>query len=256
MTGLTNQLRAAFFALARNYRTWVALALVALNRAYTAWSVTQGVTYGLQDSIFRDRALVLIVLLAGAGVAAFDQRGGALRSACCTERGRLGYVVSRFVAVAALALGLLAVTAALDVVAGLVVPGASVIAASPAMSEPLRVAAGVLTYLVIAELGFAAGLVFRGQSAIGTAAVVVVAYLALTLLTLAFLSAGSPTPLGVTLSEAIGFALPLEGLKAGVMFAPAALLIPLDPLRALVVPLVWLAALLALARSVMARRTV
>ncbi|WP_317415873.1 hypothetical protein [Thermophilibacter provencensis] len=130
---MANQLRAALYALVRNYRTWVALALVVLGKAYAAWSVTQGVTYGLQDSLFRDKALLLVVLFAGAGVAAFDQRGGALRSACCTERGRTGYVASRFVAVAALALGLLAAAVALDVVVGALVPGASVIAASPAM---------------------------------------------------------------------------------------------------------------------------
>ena len=68
--------------------------------------------------------------------------------------------------------------------------------------------------------------------------------------------AGSPTPFGVTLSEAIGFALPLEGLKADVMFTPTALLIPPDPLRAILVPIVWVGALFALARSAMARRTV
>ena len=59
---MLNQLRAALFTLVRNYRTWVALALVALDRAHIAWNVTQGVTYGLQDSLFRDAALVAIVL--------------------------------------------------------------------------------------------------------------------------------------------------------------------------------------------------
>ena len=253
---MANQLRAALYALVRNYRTWVALALVVLGKAYAAWSVTQGVTYGLQDSLFRDKALLLVVLFAGEGVAAFDQRGGALRSACCTERGRAGYVVSRFVAAAALVLGLLAVAAALDVIAGALVPGASVIAASPAMCAPGRVLAGVLTYLTVAEVGFVAGLVTRSQSAVATTGLVAVAYLVLCVLVLVALPAGSPTPMGVALSEAIGFALPLEGLKADVMFAMAARLMPLDPLRAFVVPLVWVAALLALARSAMARRTV
>lgn len=121
----------------------------------------------------------------------------------------------------------------------------------------MRVVAGVLTYLTVAEIGFAAGLVTRGWSAIATAGVVVVAYLALCVIVLiGVVPAGSPTPFGVTLSEAIGFALPLEGLKADVMFTPTALLMPLDPLRAFVVPLVWVAALLALTRSAMARRTV
>lgn len=253
---MTSQIRAAFYTLVRNYRTWAALGLVALDRAYSAWSVTQGVTYGLQDSIFRDKALVLVFLFAGASVAVFDQRGGALRSACGTERGRLGYALSRFVAVAALALGLLAVTAALDVAAGALVPGASVIAASPEMCAPERVAAGVLTYLVIAELAFAAGVVTRSHSAVATAGIVVVAYVALCLIALAVVPARTPTPMGVTLSEALGFVLPLEGLRADVMFAPAASLMPLDPLRAVVVPLVWLAALLALVRCLMARRTV
>lgn len=253
---MANQIHAAFYTLVRNYRTWVALGLVAIDRAYSAWCVTQGVTYGLQDSIFRDKALVLVFLFAGASVAVFDQRGGALRSACGTERGRLGYVLSRFLTVAALALGLLAVTAALDVAAGALVPGASVIAASPAMGAPMRVAAGVFTYLVIAELAFAAGVVTRSHSAVATAGIVVVAYVALCLVALAVVPAGSPTPMGVTLSEALGFALPLEGLKADVVFTPTPLLIPLDPLRALAVPLVWLVALLALVRGVMTRRTV
>ena len=97
---MANQIHAAFYTLVRNYRTWVALGLVAIDRAYSAWCVTQGVTYGLQDSIFRDKALVLVFLFAGASVAVFDQRGGALRSACGTERGRLGYVLSRFLTVA------------------------------------------------------------------------------------------------------------------------------------------------------------
>ena len=251
---MANQLRAALYALVRNYRTWVALALVVLG--YAAWSVTQGVTYGLQDSLFRDKALVLVFLFAGASVAVFDQRGGALRSACGTERGRLGYALSRFAAVAALTLGLLAVTAALDVAAGALVPGASVIAASPRMCAPERVVAGVLTYLVIAELAFAAGVVTRSHSAIATAGIVVVAFVALCLVALAVVPAGSPTPMGVTLSEALGFVLPLEGLSANVMFAPYAALMPLDSLRAFVVPLVWLAVLLALVRGVMARRTV
>ena len=253
---MANQIRAALYTLARNYRTWVALGLVALDRAYSAWRVTQGVTYGLQDSIFRDKALVLVFLFAGASVAVFDQRGGALRSACGTERGRLGYVLSRFLTVAALTLGLLAVTAALDVAAGALVPGASVIAASPRMCAPERVVAGVLTYLVIAELAFAAGVVTRSHSAIATAGIVVVAFVALCLVALAVVPPGSPTPMGVTLSEALGFVLPLEGLTANVMFAPYAALMPLDPLRAFVVPLVWLAALLVLVRGVMARRTV
>lgn len=253
---MANQLRAALYALVRNYRTWVALALVVLGKAYAAWSVMQGVTYGLQDSLFRDKALLLVVLFAGAGVAAFDQRGGALRSACCTERGRAGYVVSRFVAAAAFVLGLLAVAAALDVIAGALVPGASVIAASPAMCAPGRVLAGVLTYLTVAEVGFVAGLVTRSQSAIAATGLVVVAFLVLCVLVLIVVPEGSPTPLGVTLPEAIVFALPLEGLKADVMFAMAARLMPLDPLRAFVVPLVWVTALLALARSAMARRTV
>lgn len=253
---MANQLRAALYALVRNYRTWVALALVVLGKAYAAWSVTQGVTYGLQDSVFRDKALLLIVLFAGAGIAAFDQRGGALRSACCTERGRTGYVASRFVAVAALALGLLAAAVALDVVVGALAPGASVIAASPAMGAPMRVVAGVLTYLTVAEIGFVAGLVTRSQSAIAATGLVVVAFLVLCVLVLIVVPEGSLTPLGVTLPEAIVFALPLEGLKADVMFAMAARLIPPDPLRAILVPIVWVGALLALARSAMARRTV
>lgn len=253
---MLNQLHAALFTLVHNYRTWVALALVTLDRAHIAWNATRGVTYGLQDSLFRDVALVAIVLFAAAGVAAFDQRGGALRAACGAEKGRTGYVVSRFVTVAMVTLGLLAAATVLDVIAGLVVPGASVIAASPAMGAPMRVVAGVLTYLTVAEIGFVAGLVTRSQSAVATTGLVAVAYLVLCVLVLVALPAGSPTPMGVALSEAIGFALPLEGLKADVMFAMAARLMPLDPLRAFVVPLVWVAGLLALARSAMARRTV
>ena len=111
-------------------------------------------------------------------------------------------------------------------------------------------------FLTVAEVGFVAGLVTRSQSAVATTGLVAVAYLVLCVLVLVALPAGSPTPMGVALSEAIGFALPLEGLKADVMFAMAARLMPLDPLRAFVVPLVWVAGLLALARSAMARRTV
>ena len=253
---MTNQLRAAFYTLVRNYRTWVALALVALDRVHISWNVTQGVTYGLQDSLFRDATLIAIVLFAAAGVAAFDQRGGALRAACGTEKGRVGYVVSRFATVAAVTLGLLAAAAVLDVIAGLVVPGASVIAASPAMCAPERVLAGVLTYLVIAEVGFAAGLVTKSQSAVATTGIVVVAYIAFSVLVLIALPQGAVTQAEAALYDIVGFALPLEGLTADVTFAPYAALMPLDSLRAFVVPLVWAAALLALGNALMARRTV
>lgn len=253
---MANQLRAAFYLLGRNYRTWVALVLVALDRAYIAWGVTRGVTYGLQDSLFRDKTLVAIVLFAAASVAAFDQRGGALRAACGAEKGRTGYVVSRFVAVVVVTLGLLAAAAVLDVIAGLVVPGASVIAASPAMCAPERVLAGVLTYLVIAGVGFAAGLVTRSQSAIATAGIVVVAYVVFSMLVLIALPQGAVTQAEAALYDVVGFALPLEGLTADVMFAPSAALMPLDSLRAFVVPLVWLVALLVLGLALMARRTV
>ena len=253
---MANQLRAAFYLLGRNYRTWVALALVALDRTHIAWGVTRGVTYGLQDSLFRDKALIVIVLFAAAGVAAFDQRGGALRAACGAEKGRAGYVVSRFVAVVVVTLGLLAAAAVLDVIAGLVVPGASVIAASPEMCAPERVLAGVLTYLAIAEVGFAAGLVTRSQSAVATTGLVVVAYLAFAVLVLVALPEGPVTQTEAALYDVVGFALPLEGLTADVMFAPYAALMPLDSLRAFVVPLVWVAALLALGNALMARRTV
>lgn len=253
---MTNQLRAAFYTLVRNYRTWVALALVALDRVHIVWNVTQGVTYGLQDSLFRDATLIAIVLFAAAGVAAFDQRGGALRAARGTEKGRVGYVVSRFATVAAVTLGLLAAAAALDVIAGLVVPGASVIAASPAMCAPERVLAGVLTYLVIAEVGFAAGLVTKSQSAVATTGIVVVAYIAFSVLVLIALPQGAVTQAEAALYDIVGFALPLEGLTADVTFAPYAALMPLDSLRAFVVPLVWAAALLALGNALMARRTV
>lgn len=253
---MTNQIHAAFYTLARNYRTWVALALVVLGRVHIAWNVTQGVTYGLQDSLFRDATLVAIVLFAAAGVAAFDQRGGALRAACGTEKGRAGYVVSRFATVAVVTLGLLAAAAVLDAIAGLVVPGASVIAASPAMCAPERVLAGVLTYLAIAEVGFAAGLVTKSQSAVATAGIVVVAYIAFSVLVLIVLPEGSITQAEAALYDVVGFALPLEGLAADVMFAPYAALMPLDSLRAFVVPLVWMAALLALGNALMARRTV
>lgn len=253
---MANQLRAALYLLGRNYRTWVALALVALDRVHIAWGVTQGVTYGLQDSLFRDATLVAIVLFAAAGVAAFDQRGGALRAACGAEKGRVGYVVSRFATVAVVTLGLLAAAAVLDVIAGLVVPGASVIAASPAMCAPERVFAGVFTYLAIAGVGFTAGLVTKSQSAIATVGIVVVAYVVFSVLVLAALPEGAVTQEELALYDVVGFVLPLEGLTADVMFAPYAALMPLDSLRAFVVPLVWLVALFALGRSLMARRAV
>ena len=253
---MLNQLHAALFTLVHNYRTWVALALVTLDRAHIAWNATRGVTYGLQDSLFRDVALVAIVLFAAAGVAAFDQRGGALRAACGAEKGRTGYVVSRFVTVAMVTLGLLAAATVLDVIAGLVVPGASVIAASPAMYAPDRVLAGVLTYLVVAEVGFTAGLVTKSQSAVATMGLLAVAYLVFCVLMPIVLPMGSATRVGAELAEAIGFALPLEGLAADVTFAPAAQLMPIDALRAFTVPLVWVAALLALGNALMARRTV
>ena len=114
----------------------------------------------------------------------------------------------------------------------------------------------MLTYLVIAGVGFAAGLVTRSQSAIATAGIVVVAYVVFSVLMLAALPQGPVTQTEAALYDVVGFALPLEGLTADVMFAPYAALMPLDSLRAFVVPLVWVAALLALGSALMARRTV
>ena len=252
---MANQIRAAFYTLARNYRTWVALGLVAIDRAYSAWRVTQGVTYGLQDSILpRQGARARLPLCRGErGRLRPARRGPAL---CVRHReGASGLRGSpRFLTVAALTLGLLAVTAALDVAAGALVPGASVIAASPRMCAPE--ARGRRRAHVPRDRR---ARLCRGHSEIAriaTAGIVVVAFVALCLIALAVVPAGSPTPMGVTLSEILGFVLPLEGLSANVMFAPYAALMPLDFPRAFVVPLVWLAALLALVRGVMARRTV
>lgn len=253
---MANQLRASLYTLVRNWRVWVALGLVALNKAIAVESVMRGVTYGLQDSIFRDKRLIAIMLFAGAAVAVFDQRGGALRSSCLAERGRGRYALSRCAMVATLVLALLGVAALLDVVAGALVPGASVIAASPDMCSPGRVAAGLLTYLVIGETAFLAALLSRSRSALAAAGMVAVAYVGLSLLVVAVVPAGSPTASGTTISELIGSLMPLAGLKADVMFAPYASLIPLDPAHAFVVPLAWLAAIVVLARLDVARRAV
>lgn len=253
---MAHQLKAAVYTLVRNWRVWVALGLVVLDKVAAVLSVTRGVTYGLQDSLFRDKGLVAIVLFAGAAVAVFDQRGGALRSSCLAEKGRARHVISRFAAVAALVLALLAAAVVLDVAAGALVPGASVIAASPAMCAPDRVVAGALTYLAIAEAAYATALVTKSQSALATAGMVAVAYVGLSLLVIMGLPASNPTAHDLTTAQLFGFLLPLGGFKADVTSAMGASLIPLDPAHAFVVPLVWLAALLALARLHMARRTV
>ena len=252
---MAHQLKAAVYTLVRNWRAWVALGLVVLNKVVSVEFVTRGVTYGLQDSLFRDKGLVAIVLFAGAAVAVFEQRGGALRSSCLAEKGRARHVISRFAVVAGLTLALLAVAAVLDMVAGALVPGASVIAASPAMCAPDRVVAGVLTYLVIAEVAYAAALVTKSQSALATAGMVAVAYVALVLLVILFASGGDASH-DLTTAQLVGFLLPLGGFNADVTFAMGASLIPLGPAHAFAVPLVWLAALLALERLHMARRTV
>lgn len=253
---MANQLRASLYTLVRNWRVWVALGLVALNKAIAVESVMRGVTYGLQDSIFRDNCLVAIMLFAGAAVAVFDQRGGALRSSCLAEKGRARHVLSRFVMVAALTLALLAAMAVLDVAAGALVPGASVIAASPAMCAPDRVVAGVFTYLAIAEVAYAAALLTHSQSALAAAGMVAVAYLCFSLLITLVVPVGELTPRGLTILQLAGFLLPFGGINADVTFARGASLIPLDPVNAFVVPLVWLVALFALERLHMARRAV
>lgn len=251
MSGIVRQLRAMFYVLARNLWVWGALALVVLDKLWCVYLVGQGMSYGLQDSLFRDKLLLLAVLLAAAGIVAGDQRDDALRSACATERGRAGYVVARLAAVAAVTLGLLAVAAVLDL-AFAALPGCSVIMASPEMHAPARVAAGVLSVLVLAEGVAVAGMLLRGTSALATLGVLgLAAFVGLLVLRVL------PTAMGDAVAAFLDSVLPLEGLTASVIFTTArGQLLPLDAVHAYVVPVLWLAALFGLARLVMARRAV
>ena len=168
---MKNHLRSGFYLLVRNPYVWVALALVVARWAWTLAGVAQGsVSFGLQDSILRDKVTLAVYVFSAAGIAAFDQRGRALRSSCEAEGGRARYATSRFVMVAVGALALVAATAALDLLGGALVPGASRILASPQMHEPLRLAAGILTVLVACELAFFVGALVRSPSALATVA--------------------------------------------------------------------------------------
>lgn len=251
---MRNQLRAGFYLLVRNPCVWAALALVVVRWAWCVARVAEGgMSFGLQDSIFRDEITLLAYPFVGAGVAAFDQRDGALRGVCAAEAGRARYVASRFVMVAVAVLALVAASAALDLLGGVLVPGASRIMASPQMHGPVRLAAGVLTALFAGELTFLLGTLTRSRSALATmgtlALVLLLAYLAGVLL----IHGGEASSRLVALLAALA---PLAGLSADVAFPPAASLVPPDLVHALVTPLVWLAALFALARLLMARRTV
>lgn len=104
---MKNQLRSGFYLLVRNPYVWVALALVVARWAWTLAGVAQGsVSFGLQDSILRDKVTLAVNVFSAAGIAAFDQRGRALRSSCEAEGGRARYATSRFVMVAVGALAL------------------------------------------------------------------------------------------------------------------------------------------------------
>ena len=254
---MKNQLRSGFYLLVRNPYVWVALALVVVRWAWTLAGVAQGsVSFGLQDSILRDKVTLAVYVFSAAGIAAFDQRGRALRSSCEAEGGRARYATSRFVMVAVVALVLVAVTAALDLLGGALVPGASRIVASPQMHEPLRLAAGILTVLVACELAFFVGALVRSPSALATVALLAVLYVLFHMAIVALVPDGEITLQQARLLDAVGALVPTEGLTTGVSFAPEARLMPLDLVPAFVTPLVWLAALFGLTRLLLARRTV
>ncbi|MBM6774289.1 hypothetical protein [Olsenella profusa] len=244
---MRNHLRSGFYLLARNPYVWVSVALIVARWAWGLVRVAQGeLSFGLQDSILRDKLVLLVYAFSAAGIAAFDQRGRALRCACEDRGGRARYMASRFVLVAVLALGLVALSTALDLVGGALVPGASRIVASPQMHEPARLLAGVLTVLVGCEFTFFVGTLVKSPSALLTTALCVLVCLGAMLL--AVLVPGAAGLLDVVT--------PTAGLLTGIVFQPLAALMPLDPARAYLVPIVWLAALFALSRLLLARRTV
>ena len=245
---MKNQLRSGFYLLVRNPYVWVALALVVARWAWTLAGVAQGsVSFGLQDSILRDKVTLAVYVFSAAGIAAFDQRGRALRSSCEAEGGRARYATSRFVMVA---------VGALDLLGGALVPGASRILASPQMHEPLRLAAGILTVLVACELAFFVGALVRSPSALATVALLAVLYVLFHMAIVVLVPDGEITLQQARLLDAVGALVPTEGLTTGVSFAPEARLMPLELVPAFVTPLVWLAALFGLTRFLLARRTV
>lgn len=244
---MRNQLRAGAYLLVRNPYVWAALALVVVRWTWCVVRVAQGgLSFGLQDSILRDKLTLLAYLLSAAGIAAFDQRGGALRGSCDAERGRERYAASRFVLVAVTAVGLVAVTALLDALGGAIVPGASRVAASPQMHEPARLAAGVLSVLVACELAFFLGTLARSRGVLATMGLLAVLFLAV--VAVGALLPGASGPLDA--------AMPTAGFLTGVSFRPEASLMPLDLVRVYLVPVAWLAALFALTRLLLARRAV
>ena len=251
MSGVARQFRATLYVLVRNVSVWGALALVVLNKLWMIYFVSQGGSYGLQDSLFREHLLLFAILLAAAGIVAADHQDSALRSACAVERGRAGYVVGRLGAVAVVTLALLLAAAVLDL-ASAALPGCSVIMASPEMHVPGRLVAATLSVLVAAEGVAVVGMLLRRTSALATLGIVGLVGIAGVLVLMAL-----PAEAGAAVANALAAVLPTEGLSASVVFSSSTgQLLPLDAVRAYAVPVAWLTCLFVMGRLVMARRVV
>lgn len=261
-----NQLRAAFYLLARN--PWAMAAVVvpavaaALSLAIDAVYLSQGVgvaisldtTLPLGPSLAQGLSqgmAFLLVMLAVLGLASADLARGGVRMACATDRGRDGFVASRFVRTLGVSVGLGVYILVLRLLSLAI--EAFISRSAPRLSfspdDALRVLDALLLVAAYAEMAQLVCWAVGGgvaQGLVGCFLLGMLEFLAYSLLQGQMLS-GRPLS---GLFDALSRLLPCSGMQA-VVDASA------EPTFAwLLVPVLWLVVACALSRWLWARRAV
>lgn len=257
---MANQIRSALYLLRRNVYLLIALLLVLAQEACVAWLGAHGASFGGQDSLIGLFATPFICCFAAVGVAAEDDAACGLRSATCAQDGRARYVAARFLAVAVSTALVFAVTLLADLaMAAVGHPELSLVVSAPAMHAPSRLLAQYLSVLAYAELVLLVGLAARRTAvSLLVALLLGIPRLSMTLLLVVAkcLSVFVDAPhLDVAaVMDVLRNILPMRAFVTTVTFPGGVQ--PVGFMGGCLVPLVWLAALFALARALMARRAV
>lgn len=256
---MANQIRSALYLLRRNVYLLIALLLVLAQEACVAWLGAHGASFGGQDSLIGLFATPFICCFAAVGVAAEDDAACGLRSATCAQDGRARYVAARFLAVAVSTALVFAVTLLADLaMAAVGHPELSLVVSAPAMHAPSRLLAQYLSVLAYAELVLLVGLAARRAAvSLLVALLLGIPRLSMTLLLVVAkcLSVLDAPHLDVAaVMDVLRNTLPMQAFVTTVTFPGGVQ--PVGFMGGCLVPLVWLAALFALARALMARRAV
>ncbi|OUO34396.1 hypothetical protein [Olsenella sp. An290] len=256
---MANQIRSALYLLRRNVYLLIALLLVLAQEACVAWLGAHGASFGGQDSLIGLFATPFICCFAAVGVTAEDDAACGLRSATCAQDGRARYVAARFLAVAVSTALVFAVTLLADLaMAAVGHPELSLVVSAPAMHAPSRLLAQYLSVLAYAELVLLVGLAARRAAvSLLVALLLGIPRLSMTLLLVVAkcLSVLDAPHLDVAaVMDVLRNILPMQAFVTTVTFPGGVQ--PVGFMGGCLVPLVWLAALFALARALMARRAV